>query len=170
MIYDRHNIYKKVTDYQLTGRAIQALYSDDKFKAPACACSIDITVFKGKILLAGHVPEQNLREEAQRRIAQANNSQRIYNQLEVKIRETNALEDGWITAKIRTQILADASIDPNSIKVTTTDNIVYLLGEMQPDQGSKVVHIARNTAGVKKVVKILQYYTYTKPAFHKLLD
>lgn len=159
LIYDRHNIYKKITDYQLTGTSIQALYSDEKFKRRDC--TIDVTVFKENILLAGHVPTEDLREEAQRRVAAANNRKRIYNQLEVTRLQGNTLTDSWITTKIRTQILADASIDPNNIKITTTDSIVYLLGEMQPDQAKKVIHIARNVSGVRKVVKILQYYTYT---------
>jgi osmotically-inducible protein OsmY len=159
VIYDRHNIYKKIADYQLTGNTIQALHADKKFKAPGCV--IDITVFKQNILLAGHVPSTSIRDEAQARIAAVSKNKRIYNQLTVANQTTNTLQDSWITAKIRTKILADSSIDPNTFKVTTTDNIVYLLGEMKTDEAQKVIHIVRNVNGVEKVVKILQYYTFT---------
>lgn len=159
MVYDRHNVYKKITDYQLGSTSVQALYVDNKFKAPDCV--IDVTVFKENILLAGHLPSAELKEEAQARVISVIKNKRIYNELRISNQKNNTLQDSWITTKIRSKILADSSIDPNTFKITTTDNIVYILGEMQAEQAQKVIDIARNVSGVEKVVKIIQYYKYT---------
>ncbi len=68
------------------------------------------------------------------------------------------MEDNWITTKIRSKILADSTIDPNDFKVVTADQIVYLMGDVIPEQAAKVIHIARTCTGVKRVVKLFKYY------------
>ncbi len=70
----------------------------------------------------------------------------------------NTVQDAWITAKIRSQVVADASIEPRQFKVVTADRIVYLMGDVMPEQGARVIHVARYTEGVRRVVKLFNYY------------
>lgn len=162
LVYDRHNLYKKVDDYQLSATALQALYSDGLFKQPYCA--IDLAVFNGDILLAGHVPSIELREEALRRLHGVTGYRRLFNQMDILAQPANSLEDSWITAKIRSQILADSTIDPNAFKVITADRIVYLMGDVRPQQAQQVITIAKTTAGVARVVKLFRYYNLSTQA------
>ncbi len=67
IIYDRHNIYKKLSDYQLAANVNRALYKDKMFKRDDC--DIDIGIINGDILIAGYVPTAELREEAYERIS-----------------------------------------------------------------------------------------------------
>lgn len=162
LIYDRHEIYKKISDFQLGANARRALYKNETFKCAECA--IDLAVFNGDILLAGHVPSAALRQEAQTRVVSVSGYRRLFNQLSISPTENSALQDGWISAKINSQILADAKINPNEFKVMTADRIVYLMGDVIPAQAHRVIKIARKTAGVKRVVKLFQYYHLSNKA------
>lgn len=157
LVYDRHNVYKKLDDYELSAEAHRALYGDRVFKDEGCA--IDLAVFNGDILLAGHVPTLELRQTALNRIsALSPGYRRLFNQMDISKQPSNTLQDSWITAKIRSQIFADSAIDPNVFKVITSDRIVYLMGDVRPAQAALVIDIARNTAGVERVVKLFKYY------------
>jgi osmotically-inducible protein OsmY len=162
MVYDRHNVYKKMDDYQLGAEAGHALYDDQLFKQRGC--SIDLAVFNGDILLAGHVPTAELRQEALRRILKLRGYRRVINQLDISKEPGSTIEDSWITAKIRSQIFADAEIDPRAFKIITSDHIVYLMGDVKPHQALRVIDIARNTEGVDRVVKLFKYYHLSQHA------
>lgn len=158
LVYDRHNVFKKLSDYQLQLRTTNALYSDKLFKNEHCV--IDIAVLNGDVLIAGHLPSQELLQEANKRLTQVSGYRRLFNRLTVRMAKSNSIEDAWITTKIRSQIFADDTIDPNAFKVVTSDRIVYLMGDVRKEQAEKVINIARFTSGVEWVVKMLKYFTY----------
>ena len=156
LVYDRHNVYKKLSDYQLAANANRALYKDKLFKRDDC--SIDLAIINGDILLAGHVPTDELRQEANERVTSVGGYRRLFNQLAVSTAGNDTLEDDWITAKIRSQIFADSAIDPHQFKVVTSEQIVYLMGDVIPAEASRVIQFARSCAGVKRVVKLFRYF------------
>lgn len=162
LVYDRHNVYKKVSDYQLGAEASRALYKDAVFKRDDCA--IDLAVFNGDILLAGHLPTPKLRKEALERVRALKGYRRVINQLYISSLANTTVEDSWITTKIRTRIFADSAIDPHDFKVITADRIVYLMGDVRPKEALLVINIARKTDGVKRVVKLFKYYNLSKHA------
>jgi len=156
LVYDRHNVYKKLTDYQLGADANRALFHDMCLKCDGCA--IDLAVFHRDVLLTGHVPNRALRKEANARVAAIPGIRKQYNQLAVRSGFDNTVQDAWITAKIRSQVVADANIEPRQFKVVTADRIVYLMGDVMPEQGARVIQVARQTDGVRRVVKLFNYY------------
>lgn len=156
LVYDRHHVYKQVSDFRLSADITQALYQD---RVLTCAdCAIDVAVFNGDVLLAGHVPNATLREQAYKRASACRGYRRLFNQLSSRKTSTNALHDSWITTKIRSQIIANAAIDPSQFKVVTVDGIVYLMGDVHVTQAKQVIALARQTSGVKRVVTLLKYY------------
>ncbi len=156
LVYDRHNVYKKIDDYQLGARANRLLFADERLRCDGCA--IDLAVFHRDILLTGHVPNRALREEANARLANVSGVRKKYNQLAISSKSDHTLQDSWITAKIRSQVIADAEINPRQFKVVTADGIVYLMGDMFPGQAARVIQIAKQTEGVVRVVKLFNYY------------
>lgn len=158
LIYDRHGLYKKMTDYQLVAEANRALYHDGEFKH--YGCSIDVAALNGDLLLVGHVPTEMLRDEAYQRVARKGGYRRIFNQIAVGYFADNTAEDAWITAKIRSQIVSDSDIDPHQFKVITFDRAVYLMGDAFPEDAKRVVDIARQTSEVIRVVKLFKYFHY----------
>lgn len=156
LLYDRHSVYKKIDDYALATRVNYLIFHDEFFKRKGCV--IDLAVFNGDVLVAGHVPTERMQEELKHRLARLSDYRHIYNEVVVAQLPSQTLTDTWITTKIRAHLLSDSSIDPNAFKVITTDRVVYLMGEAKSDEARKVVHIARETHGVKKVVKLMRYY------------
>ena len=163
LVYDRHNVYIKINDFQLNANANRALYHDKVFKREDC--SIDLAVFNRDILLVGRVPTEALREEAYARVKNVPGKRRLFNQLAVNHTPEDPVLDSWITAKIRSQIFADADIDPNKFKVLTYGQIVYLMGDVVPGQAKKVIQFARECSRVARVVKLFKYYNLSdKPS------
>ncbi|KTC73309.1 outer membrane lipoprotein [Legionella bozemanae] len=158
MVYNRHNVYKKLDDYSLYIKVNNAIMVDNAFKNTESV--IDIAIFNGDVLVAGHVPTAEMQMELSQRLAKVRGYRRLFNQVKVSALESNTVQDSWITTKIRSQIFADDSIDPNAFKIVTSDRVVYLMGDVRKEQAEKVINMARRTNDVVRVVKILKYYTY----------
>ena len=158
LIYDRHNVYKKLEDYQLAASIGRALHKNPLFKQKECI--FDIAVFNEDVLLVGVVPTEEMREQARQQVNEIKGYRRFFNQLTVsKIPNKTGLQDSWITTKIRSRIFADSSINPHEFKVITFNRVVYLMGDVIPEQATSVIRIARQCAGVRRVVKLFKYYT-----------
>ena len=162
LVYDRHAIYKKVHDFQLSASVSRSLYKDTVFKC--LDCSLELAVFNGDVLLVGHLPTKSLRQEMQQRIAAVPDYRRLFNQVSVGHLPNYIVEDSVITAKIRSCILADSSIDPHAFKVVTSEQIVYLMGDVIPVEARKVIRFARDTHGVKRVVTLFKYFNLSDHA------
>lgn len=158
LVYDRHDVYKKLNDYHILVDLNNSLYRDKELKCGYCV--LDIVVFNGDILIAGHLPTADLRRTVQRRLVPVQGYRHLYTQIAIKQAVADNFQDSWITTKIRSQIFTDDSIDPNTFKVVTSDRIVYLMGDVQREDGEKVIKIARHTAGVERVVTLMKYITY----------
>lgn len=164
LIYDRHSALHSFNDIELNATTNRALYEDDLFQCPTC--HIELAVFNGDVLLAGHVESVEMREEAYRRVEKAKlNYRRLFKFISTRPYRTHIARDSWITAKIRGQILADSEINPRTFKIVTADQVVYLMGDVMSDQASWVIDIAKKTSGVLRVVKLLKYYHLTDQAF-----
>lgn len=158
VIYDRHHWYQKLGDLQLVTKVKQALYTDSRLKCRGC--SIETSVFKRDVLLVGYVPTQSLRALVDERMKNVRGKRRFYNELALtsETESSDPIIDSWITAKIRSEIILDSSIDPAQFKVITANRVVYLMGDVMPEQAEKVVMFAREWSEVKRVVKLFQYY------------
>ena len=66
LVYDRHDVYKKLNDYQLLADVNNALYADKLLKCDYCV--LDVAVFNGDALVAGHLPFEELLNEARQRL------------------------------------------------------------------------------------------------------
>lgn len=155
-IYDRHTNYRKFGDFELGADIRRELYKDRVFKR--ADISIDLGVMNGDVLLAGHVPTQELRQEAFRRVSAVRGSRRIFNQIAVGHFPNTTIQDNWISTKINSQIIAQSSINPHDFRVLTSSEVVYLMGDVIPAEADRVIDIARECAGVKRVVKLFKYY------------
>jgi osmotically-inducible protein OsmY len=156
LVYDRHNLYKKIDDYHLGADANRVLFQDQRLKCDGCV--IDLAVFHRDVLLTGHVPTRALRDEANTRLETLPSIRKKYNQLAIRKTADHTVHDSWITAKIRSQMMADAEINPRQFKVVTADGIVYLMGDVLPGEAARVIRIARQTEDVLRVVTLFNYY------------
>jgi len=129
--------------------------TDDQF----AQAHIVVTSYNGIVLLAGQVGSAPLRQQAAKVAAAIPKVQRVYNELTVA-GSTSGLarsNDAWITAKIKSKMLAKSAIPGARIKVVTENGTVYLLGLLSKEEGDRAAELARKTAGVQKVVRIFEY-------------
>lgn len=162
IVYDRHSWYRKLNDWQLTTEVKQALYEEESIKCDTCA--VEFAIFNRDILVVGRVPSQSVRRKVSERLRPLHNKRHLYNELVVTTEPGDAITDTWITTKIRSEILTDSGINPKQFKVVTMDGVVYLMGDVIPEQAEKVVMYARQWSEVRRVVKLFQYYHLSRHA------
>lgn len=154
--YNHTSIQKNITDQLITRRIYQAInHKSDDFKD----ANIAIATFNHEVLLAGQVPEswqKNKAEEIAKRFANGNE---VHNLIAIGSPSSTLtrLSDSWITAKIKTKLLATGEVDATQIKVVTENGTVFLMGLVLPEVAQAAVDVARNTDGVESVVKVFTY-------------
>ena len=128
--------------------------------APGLAEShISVTSFNGVVLLTGQVRAESLQRRAEEVVSGLKNVRRVYNELEVA-GPTSLLTrsgDAWVTGKVKTRLLASDAAPGRDVKVVTENGVVYLLGLVSRDDADAAAAIARNTGGVRKVVRMFEY-------------
>lgn len=138
----------------------KALVNIDKAHPHLAQSHIIVVSYNGIVLLTGQVPTEELRQLAAKTVAGIVKVRRVHNELELS-GNTSMLarsNDGWITTKVKTKLLASGQADGNRIKVVTENGVVYLMGILTREEADKATAIARKTGGVQKVVRIFEYF------------
>lgn len=162
LFYDRHNVYKSVNDFTLSAKIQHAIYEDKKFNRRDG--KIFVAVFHKRVLLAGHIANEDLKREALDRVRQIKGYKQLYDFVVVESAPIDNMTDQWISTKIKSKVILNDSIDPNAFKIVVVDRVVYLMGDVKRSQAEQVVAIARQVDGVEKVVKLMRYFTFQKQA------
>lgn len=114
----------------------------------------------GVVLLVGQVQSEQLKRRAGEIAASASAQvKRVHNELAVSGKSTllARANDSWITTKVKTQMAANKEVPAGQIRVTTENGTVYLMGMLTQAQGDRAAILARNVAGVSRVVKVFEY-------------
>jgi osmotically-inducible protein OsmY len=156
VVYDHRNISNILRDTDIANRISAGI---NKVPALRKECHIEVTVFNRVVLLSGETPNPAYKQQAGEIARSIPEVTRVYNQLTVQGPTSSLIRtsDSWITAKIKTEMLADEDLKSGSIKVVTDNGVVYLMGIVKREQADIAVDIARQVSGVQKVVKIFQY-------------
>ena len=118
-----------------------------------------VTSFNGVVLLAGQTPREDLKAKAEQAASAVQRVKVVHNELQV-LSPSSLLarqNDAWLTTKIKTQMLADASIPGSRIKVVTENGIVYLLGLLTKQEANQATNLVQSVSGVQKIVKLFEY-------------
>lgn len=131
----------------------------DKASPELAQAHINITSYNGIVLLVGQVPSEELRQLAANTVAKIPKITRIHN--EITVSGTSSIlvrsNDGWISTKLKSKMLAQSDIPGTRIKVVTENGVVYLMGLLTKEEAARAIEVARTTAGVQKVVSIFEY-------------
>jgi osmotically-inducible protein OsmY len=121
---------------------------------------INVVSFNGTVLLVGQVPSQDTKNLATR-VARTSSSRvkEVYNELEVAGSTTflSRSNDAWLSAKIKTLMLANSEVSGRRTKVVTENGVVYLMGLLTQSEADTAVELVSNTRGVTKVVRAFEY-------------
>lgn len=120
---------------------------------------IVVSSYNGVVLLAGQTPRADLKSLAEQTAGQVQRVKKVHNELQV-IQPSSILarnNDAWLTTKIKTQMLGDASVPGSRIKVITENGIVYLLGLVTQKEANAATNVVQGVSGVQKIVKLFEY-------------
>lgn len=154
-IYDHRKVEAIATDQKITNDTVDRINAIPGLKDNN---HISVATFNQVVLLTGEATA-DARQQAEAAANSVPNVVKVYNQIEIKgvSSSLTRTSDAWITAKIKTQMLATKDLKSGTIKVVTEDGTVYLMGIVSHEQADGAVSIARQVAGVQKVMKIFQY-------------
>ncbi len=65
--------------------------------------------------------------------------------------------DGYLTAKVKSALLANKNIQANHVKVVTEAGTVFLMGLLTRAEAERATDVARRVGGVQRVIKLFEY-------------
>lgn len=159
MVYERYELKQTWQDAQLVSQGNKILQRN---RGALRKCHVVLTAFNRDLVLIGQVPSGELKAFVARLMKPLTNKRRLFNELTIgaPTGQLQRVQDAWITTKVRSQMLLDNRVNQKKFKVVTEDSVVYVLGDVKQSQANVVVSIARNTKGVRKVVRVFRYYHY----------
>lgn len=115
--------------------------------------------YNGVLLLTGQVGSADLKRRAEEIAAGHKKVRKVHNELQIgtPLSMLARANDSWLTAKVKTRILAAENVDAGKVKVVTDNGTVYLMGLLPRDQADAAVAAARAVYGVQRIVKVFEY-------------
>ncbi|MGE5203729.1 MAG: BON domain-containing protein [Acidobacteriota bacterium] len=165
------------TGYQATQeRGLGGAVSDATIKSAIVASygrynaalndGLDIEVYEGRVLLTGRLPTQELHDQAVRTAWKVNGVKQVYD--EIKLGPVGStgddLSDGWISTRLRNELIWDSDVRSVNFTVTTSDHVVYIIGSARSKaELDRVTAYARNVPNVRRVVSYVQIEGSARP-------
>lgn len=160
-VHDRRAVGTVLSDRNIQLSAIDAINKHKELTRDDN--NVKVVVYNGVMLLCGQVRSEQLKQLAQSSAEGFEGVIRLVNQIQV----TDEPEGFWrrradeaTTARVKTGLLDITSLpgfDPTRINVTTSHRVVYLMGLVDRAEADAATDVARNTAGVDRVVKVFDY-------------
>lgn len=145
---------------QVTDATIKASISAIWRKTnPEMSSGLDCDVYEGRVLITGRVPNPAWIEDAVGVAWRIKGVRQVYNEATVgPIAGTgDDFNDGFISTRLRNELLWDGDVRSVNFIVTTADHVVYVIGSARtPGELDRVTAYARNIPNVKRVVSYVQ--------------
>lgn len=156
--HDRRSFGTVIDDNLLELRVTDAIYGVDGFDT---GDRIKITAHNGWVLLAGEVDTSERVEQVGGIVDNVRGVRRVVNELapEPKAGVGTRSHDTWLNARVKTSLTGIdlPGFDASRVNVTTTRDIVYLMGLVTRDEAEAVTDKARRVRGVDRVVTVFEY-------------
>lgn len=129
------------------------------------ATHVNVASFNRKVLLTGQVVDEQVKAAVEREIAAIEGVQSVVNELELGgiSSFSSRSNDAFITTMVTASLVDTRDLNANVFKVTTESGVVYLMGRVTQREGTVAGEVARGVNGVRKVVKIFEYFGGSEP-------
>lgn len=151
------------SDERLEGRLTRDIRrADPGFKS----AHLVVVSYNGMVLLAGQVGTAALKAKAGTLASSHPKVRSLQNELAVggPISYPARTNDSWLTAKVKSKLLASKRTAARKVKVVTENGVVYLLGIATRSEAEAIVAVARTVYGVQRIVKVFEYIEAGEPA------
>jgi osmotically-inducible protein OsmY len=151
---DRRSTGTQIDDESIETRASNRI--SDRFGSRV---HVNVTSYNRIALVTGEVPDEQSRQEAEKIVRAVPNVRDVTNDLQISGISSYAsrANDAYLTSKVRGRLLDTKRVSPVHLKVVSESGAVYLMGVVTEQEADEAVDIARNTGGVRKVVKVFEY-------------
>lgn len=159
MFTPRRGFNRVLNDRNVQITAQRALDNDPELDGRA---HIGTSVYNGVLLLIGEASTEQVKQRAEADVTGYQGVQRVVNLIDVMPLQSvgRTALDAALTARVKAALLDITSLpgfDPGRVKISTAHGNVYLMGLVSHKEADAVVNVARNVAGVKKVVQVFEY-------------
>jgi osmotically-inducible protein OsmY len=154
---DNRTVQMITSDQRIVTTANEMLSANQDLSTKA---HIVVASYNGVVLLAGQTPTADLRTQAVAAVQKVPNIRRIFNEITVG-KPTSMMQrskDAGLTTAVKARMITTSGFNSSQVKVVTENAIVYLMGLTTPNQADMAGKIARSTNGVKRVVRLIEYY------------
>ncbi len=143
-------------DTDIAYRANNLIQAD---KELANKTHISVFLFNSVALMTGQAPTIQLKQRAEQAIKSLQGINQIYNQVAIAqpIGTFTRSNDALITANVKTRMLTTTDLKSNQFKIATENGTVYIMGLTTRKQADMAVNTARQSTGVKQVIKLIEY-------------
>jgi len=159
MVHDRRTAPTMLEDQAVEIKALKLLLDNPEISGRS---NISITSYNLKVLLSGEADTQEISDRFAELVSNIQRVERVHNEVVVGPSGTllDQTNDVYLTSKIKLELLRVDSkgFDPSRVKVVTSQGTVFLMGIIKEEEGRQVVEKVRYVTGVKRVVKVFEYY------------
>lgn len=122
---------------------------------------VNVSSFNRKVLLTGEVPDDAMKQEAERTVRNVEGVNVVVNELEVMGTSSfgSRSNDVLIESKVTASLVDAKDLYANAFKVVVERGNVYLMGRVTPREGDRGAQIASGVSGVARVIKVFEYIT-----------
>jgi osmotically-inducible protein OsmY len=122
---------------------------------------INVTSYNRQVLLTGEAPTDAMKQQAEQIVGRVDNVRGVINELAAMSPTTLPQRSGdvLITGKVRASLVDAQDLQANAYKVVTERGNVYLMGRVTQREAERATSIARQIAGVQRVVRIFEVVT-----------
>ncbi len=119
---------------------------------------INATSYNRQVLLTGEVTTEADKQRAQEIVSRVENVRSIVNELAVLGNSTltSRSSDSLVTGRVKASFVDAKDLYANAFKVVTERGTTYLMGRVSQREATRATDIARTTAGVQRVVRVLE--------------
>jgi osmotically-inducible protein OsmY len=151
---DRRSTGVQIDDESIEVRASNRI--SDRFGSRV---HVNVTSYNRIALVTGEVPDDGARAEIEKIVRAVPNVRDVTNDLQISGLSSygSRSNDTYLTSKVRGRLFDTKRVSPVHLKVVTESGVVYLMGMVTEPEADEAVDIARNTGGVRKVVKVFEY-------------
>ncbi len=156
VVFDKRTAKETANDKAITQNIEDKLDGNAGIQSSA---HIVVASFNSVVLLAGDVPNAEMKEQVSTIAKTVPGIAKLYNQVVIsgKPSTLSRVNDQFITATIKTKMVATDSLESSEIQVVTVAGTVFLMGVVSKEQAGIATDIAQHVSGVTKVVRVFQY-------------
>lgn len=120
--------------------------------------NVSATSYNRWVLLTGQAIDEASRAAVEEHARKQPNVREVYNEVSIGYPASFSARsnDAWLTSSVKTRLFAHKTLSGHHVKVVSESSTIYLMGQLTEAEAKTAEDIARSTAGVRKVVNLIE--------------